>query len=59
MTHDATSGAPIATSASLDDDGSWTAEIVLPLQGAWQATLALRLDRFTQAQGECTLILAG
>jgi copper transport protein len=59
MTHDATSRAPIATSATLDDDGSWTAEIVLPLEGAWQTTVALRLDRFTQAHGECTLLLAG
>lgn len=57
MTHDATSGAPIAASAVPEDDGSWVADVVLPLQGAWQTTVALRLDRFTQEQGECTLTL--
>jgi hypothetical protein len=58
MSHAAMAGAPIALTATRDD-GSWVAEGVLPLEGAWQATAAVRLDRFTQAQGECTFVLGG
>lgn len=57
MTHDATSGAPITTSAAPDDASSWSAEVVFPLEGPWQASVAVRLDRFSQDQGECTLTL--
>jgi hypothetical protein len=56
MTHAATAGAPITLIATRDD-GSWVADGVLPLEGPWQTTVAVRLDRFTQAEGECILRL--
>jgi hypothetical protein len=56
MSHAATAGAPIALTATRDD-GSWVADGVLPLEGQWQTTVAVRLDRFTQAEGECILRL--
>jgi putative copper resistance protein D len=58
MAHAATAGASIVLTATRDD-GSWVADGVLPLEGPWQTTVAVRLDRFTQAQGECTLVLGG
>jgi hypothetical protein len=56
LTHEATAGAPLVLAAQ-PGDGSWVTEGVLPLAGPWDATGALRLDRFTQAQGSCTLSL--
>jgi copper transport protein len=56
LTHAATSGAPISLEA-VAQDGSWVAEGVLPLSGSWDATVAVRLDRFTEAQGSCTVSL--
>jgi hypothetical protein len=54
LTHEATADAPLVVAAR-PGDGSWVAEGILPLAGPWEATVAIRLDSFTQVQGTCSL----
>ncbi len=35
--------------------GAWTGSAVLPFTGDWQATLAVRVDAFTEGQGQCRI----
>ena len=56
LSHALSAGAPITASADRSAD-AWVAEPVLPLAGAWQATIAARVDRFTEARGACELIV--
>ncbi len=56
MAHPATSGAVISMTAQPEED-AWVADVVLPLAGTWDATAAVRLDRFTQVRGTCPISL--
>lgn len=38
--------------------GAWTGSAVLPFTGDWQATLAVRVDSFTEEQAACTFQVA-
>ena len=54
LSHALSAGAPMTVRAGRSAD-AWVAEPVLPLAGVWQATVAARLDRFTEARGTCDL----
>lgn len=54
LAHEFAGGA--ATEVTLEPtDGTWTGSVVLPFTGDWTATLAVRLDAFTEQQGSCTI----
>ena len=36
----------------------WVGTAAMPFTGAWQATVQVRLDTFTQASGSCELTIA-
>ena len=54
-----TTAAGGATLTALPDpDGSaWVTDAAIPIGGTWDATIAVRIDTFTQATGGCTLVL--
>jgi hypothetical protein len=57
LTHPYAEGAAIAVPLTSSHHG-WEGSAVLPFTGVWTATVALRLDTFTQASGSCELTIA-
>ena len=53
-THDLTEGGALEMEAKAGAAG-WTATGVLPLAGAWQVTIGVRIDTFTQETGACSV----
>jgi copper transport protein len=56
LTHGRSSDAPIRVDASAADP-DWQADLVLPLEGSWQITVAAHVDRFTEARGACAVTI--
>ena len=40
------------------DGTAWTGAGALPLSGAWDVTIDVRIDTFTQETGTCTVAIA-
>ncbi|MFO1540807.1 MAG: copper resistance protein CopC [Chloroflexota bacterium] len=60
LTHPATGGAPLVADATARTAGDgWEAVLVLPLAGAWEAEVVVRVDTFTEVRGTCRLALSG
>ena len=54
--HPLTEGAAITMAASVSGS-TWTASGALPLEGAWDASVDVRVDTFTQESGSCTVTI--
>jgi len=54
--HELTQGGALTMTASPESD-VWRASGALPLEGSWEATIALRLDTFTEERGTCHIVI--
>ena len=60
LAHPATGGAPLVADATAGASGDpWSAALVLPFAGAWEAEVTVRVDTFTEVRGSCRLALVG
>jgi hypothetical protein len=55
--HDLTEGGALTMEAAPEAAG-WTASGVLPLAGAWEVTVVVRVDTFTEERGSCAMTVA-
>jgi hypothetical protein len=55
--HELSRGGPLTVEAAPSSHG-WHASGALPWEGLWEASVAVRVDTFTEEQGSCRIAIA-
>jgi putative copper export protein len=57
LVHPVTGGAPLTVELTMHDHG-WVGTAAMPFEGAWDVTVVVRVDTFTEERGACELGIA-